>query len=87
MYDVKASGGGENTTIGWLQGRIQEFSWPVSEDGMKTEGEARIEGAARAKIGGGVWGGGSVSPSPENFCKIVSEMVQSGAYFTSKLPG
>ena len=47
------------------------------------EGEARIEGAARDKTGGGVWGGSSVSPSPENFCRIKSEMVQSGA---SKLP-
>ena len=27
-----------------------------------------------------------MSPSPENFCKIESEMVQSGAHFTSKLP-
>ena len=49
--------------------------------GSKTEGEVRIEGAkrpriegearseseARDKAGGGVWGGGSVSPSPENF--------------------
>ena len=25
-------------------------------------------------------------PSPENFCKIDSEMVQPGAYFTLKLP-
>ena len=82
------------TRWGCKQGRIQKFLWPVSEDGMKTEGEARsegakrpriegetrIEGAARDKNGGGVWGGGSVSPSPENFCKIDSEMVQSSAY-------
>ena len=26
-----------------------------------------------------------MSPSPENFYEIVSEMVQSGAYFSSKL--
>ena len=71
-----------------------------AQEGMKTEGEARIEGAkrpriegeariegkARDKSGGGVWGGGSVSPSPEICCKIDSEMVQSGAYFTQKLP-
>ena len=33
----------------------------------RIEGEARTEGEAREKTGGGVWGGGSVSPSPENF--------------------
>ena len=38
--------------------------------------QARIEGISRDKIGGGVWGGGSLSP-PEIFCKIESEMVQS----------
>ena len=31
------------------------------------EVEARIEGEARERAGGGVWGGGSVNPSPENF--------------------
>ena len=35
--------------------------------GPRIEGEARTEGEAREKSGGGVWGGGSVSPSPENF--------------------
>ena len=34
---------------------------------LKIEGEARTEGETREKTGGGVWGGGSVSPSPENF--------------------
>ena len=34
---------------------------------LKIEGEARTEGKAREKTGGGVWGGSSVSPSPENF--------------------
>ena len=33
----------------------------------RIEGEARTEGEAREKAGGGIWGGGSVSPSPENF--------------------
>ena len=33
----------------------------------KIEGEARTEGKAREKAGGGVWGGVSMSPSPENF--------------------
>ena len=35
----------------------------------RIKGEARTEGEAREKAGGGVWGGGSVSPSPENFEK------------------
>ena len=34
---------------------------------LRIEGEARTEGEAREKTGGRVWGGGSVSPSPENF--------------------
>ena len=34
---------------------------------LRFEGEARIEGEARERAGGGVWGGGSVSPSPEKF--------------------
>ena len=65
------------------------------------EGEARIEGARSAqdlrakpksraqpktRTRGGVWGGGSASPSTEFFFKIESEMVHSGTYFTSKLP-
>ena len=33
----------------------------------RIEGEARTEMETREKAGGGVWGGGSVSPSPENF--------------------
>ena len=44
------------------------FGW--TNEGAKRpriEGEARTEGEARDKAGGGVWGGGSVSPSPENF--------------------
>ena len=35
------------------QGRIYELLWPVSEDCMKTEGEARIEGAKRSGFEGG----------------------------------
>ena len=54
---------------------------------MKSEGEARIDGAyPETRSAGRGLGRGSVSPSPENFGKIESEMVQSGAYFTSKLP-
>ena len=34
---------------------------------QRIEGEARTEGKAQEKAGRGVWGGGSVSPSPENF--------------------
>ena len=33
---------------------------------LRNEGEARTEGEAREKAGEGVWGEGSVSPSPEN---------------------
>ena len=47
---------------------------------LKIEGEARTEGEAREKTGGGVWGGGSVSPSPENFWKIKLETIHFGAY-------
>ena len=51
------------------------------------EGEARIEGVSQDKICGEGSGEGFGEPLPENFCKIESEMVQSGAYFnTSKLP-
>ena len=46
----------------------------------RIEGEARAEGEAREKSGGGVWGGGSVSPSPENFWKIKLETNHFGAY-------
>ena len=78
------------------QGRIQEFilGGPNQGPQSKVEGEARIEGAkrpriegeartegeAREKAGGGVWGGGSVSPSPENFWKIKLETIHFGAY-------
>ena len=41
----------------------------------RIEGEARTEGEAREKAGGGVWGGGSVSPSSENFWKIKLETI------------
>ena len=46
----------------------------------RIEGEARTEVEAREKAGGGVWGGGSVSPSPENFWKIKLETIHFGAY-------
>ena len=46
----------------------------------RIEGEARTEGEAREKAGGGVWGGGSVSPSPANFWKIKLETIHFGAY-------
>ena len=41
----------------------------------RIEGEARTEGEAREKAGGGVWGGGSVSPFPENLKKITLETI------------
>ena len=34
---------------------------------LRIEDEARTEGEAREKTGRGVWGGGSVSLSPEDF--------------------
>ena len=46
----------------------------------RIEGEARTEGEAQEKAGGGVWGGGSVSPSQENFWKIKLETIHFGAY-------
>ena len=46
----------------------------------RIEGEARTEGKAQEKAGGEVWGGGSVSPSPENFWKIKLEIIHFGAY-------
>ena len=48
------------------------------------EGEARIEGEAREKAGGGVWGGGSVSPSSEIFWNFELQIVQSGIYLNPK---
>ena len=52
------------------------------------EGEARVEiwgrspnrGRSPRKSGGGVWGGCSGSPSPENFWKIKLETIYFGAY-------
>ena len=45
----------------------------------KFEGKARIEGEARERAGGGgVWGGGSVSPSPEHFWNFELQVVQYG---------
>ena len=44
--------------------------------------ETRTEGEAREKTGGGVWGGGSVSPSPENFLKIKLETIHFGAFLS-----
>ena len=60
--------------MGYQQWRSQEFE----VGGAKIESEARIEGEARDLAGGGVWGGGLVSPSPENFRKLVLKIVQSG---------
>ena len=47
---------------------------------LRFEGKARTEGEAREKTGERVWGGGSVSPSPEIFLKIKLEIIQFGAY-------
>ena len=57
-------------------------AWIEGAKHPRFEGEARIEGEAQDKSGGRGLGRGSVSPFPENFSKIDSEMVQSGVYFT-----
>ena len=61
-----------------------------SKVGGSESGEARIEGTksprfeslnlgqSQRKSGGGVWGEGSVSPSPENFWNFGLQIVQSG---------
>ena len=46
------------------------------------EGEAQTEDGAREKTGGGVWGGGSVNPSPENILKIKLETIYFDAYLS-----
>ena len=51
--------------------------------GGSESGEARIEGEARERAGG-VWGGGSVSPFPENFWNFELQIVQSGVYLKPK---
>ena len=43
-------------------------------------GRSPNRGRSPRKSGGGVWGGGSVSPSPENFWKIKLETIHFGAY-------
>ena len=54
------------TTFPRIEGetRVERREAPEAPE---IEGEARTEGEAREKMGGGVLGGGSVSPSPENF--------------------
>ena len=50
-----------------------EFEGEARVEGAKrprTEDEARTEGEAREEAEGGVWGGGSMSPSSENFLKL-----------------
>ena len=56
----------------------------ASKVGGSESGEVRIEGEARERAGGGVWGGGSVSPSPENFWNFELQIVQSGVYLKPK---
>ena len=67
--------------------RRGQISGEARTEGAKRpriEGEARTEGEARDRAGGGVWGGGSVSPSPENFWKFKLETLQSGAQFNQQ---
>jgi hypothetical protein len=71
------------------QGRIQEFilgsqtkfsNRKLRAKRLRIEGKARTEGKARETTRGGVWGGGSVSPSPEIFWKIELQTIHFGAY-------
>ena len=58
---------GEARIEGAKRPRIEGEARVKGAKRLKIEGEARTEGEAREKTGGGVWGGGSVSPSPEIF--------------------
>ena len=64
------------------EARIEGAKRPSIEGEARVEGakRPRTEGEARKKSGGGVWGGGSVSPSPENFWKIKLETIHFGIY-------
>ena len=77
-------GGGQtkvlNRILRGIEARIEVRSARVSRGSPRIEGEARTEGEAREKSGGGVWGGGSVSPSPEQFWKLKLETIYFGAY-------
>ena len=82
LFKILTRIGYEWNEIGWISvfsnssqlGRGNEhFAGQISGE-ARTEGakrpniesEARTKGKARDKAGGGVWGEGSVSPSPEN---------------------
>ena len=64
------------------EARIEGAKRPSIEGEAWVEGakRLRIEGEARQKAVGGVWRGGSVSPSPENFWKITLETIHFGTY-------
>ena len=70
-HNIQRRGGSRNLFWGRPnQGPQSKVEGEARIEGAKRpriEGEARTEGEAREKAGGGVWGGGSVSPSPENF--------------------
>ena len=55
------------TRSNFRRGQIEGGARTEGAKRPRIEGEARTEGEARDKAGGGIWGGGSVSPSPENF--------------------
>ena len=71
---------GEARIEGAKRPSIEGEAWVEGAKRPRIEGEALTEGEAREKAGGGVWGGGSVSPSPENFWKIKLETIHFGAY-------
>ena len=52
--------------------------------GGSKSGEARIKSEALERTGEGVWGGGSVSPSPEIFWNFELQIVQSGVKLKGK---
>ena len=76
-------GGGQTKVLNQiLRGKPESRarSARVSRGSPRIEGEARTEGEAQEKAGGGVWGGGSVSPSPEQFLKNQTWNHLFGAY-------
>ena len=74
---------GEARIEGEKRPSIEGEAWVEGAKRPRIEGEARTEGEAREKAGGGVWGGGSVSPSPEIliFWKIKLETIHFGGHW------
>ena len=60
------------------RGREAPESRAQSARELRAKPELRVKPEKEKE--GGVWGGGSVSPSPENFWKIKLETIHFGAY-------